>query len=120
MRSELEALRESSDRRVTVLERTTAERDRYRRERDALRSLRMAPSSAPRSRRDPYESLGYEVPTSDVVTAPEGDMHRWSRHSAVAMPPLAGPSAGLPHHPSYCPPSLYDSRPEASSGGADH
>ena len=119
VRSELEALRESSDRRAGVSERTTAEGDRNRRERDALRCLRMALSSAPRPRLDPYESSECEPPTSDVFAAPEGDVHRWARHSAVEMPPLAGPGTGVPYHPGYCPPGLYSPHPEALSGGAD-
>ena len=114
LQSEMGDLRESSRRQESVLERAVAERDRYRRERDTLRSLpalsvpRPSSGSVPRPRiPDTYEGQGYVPPAAGGSVAPVDPPHPWPRHVEVAMPPRDEMAAETPRHPSYCPPSSY-------------
>ena len=113
VRSELAGLRDAMATQTGVLERTTADQDRYRTERDSLRGLRVAPAppasgSVHRATpRDPYESVGYVPPAPAGRPAPVGPEGPWLRHGEVAMPPLDAVEAELPRHPSYCPSRTY-------------
>ena len=74
---EVETLRQSSAEHANALERSHAERDRYRRELDELRALRVCAPSVPRhAMRDPYEVRGYEPPRTSDVARPDGSAHR--------------------------------------------
>ena len=115
-RRELEQLRQSTLRQADDLAHAVADRDRYHRERDGLRALRVAalpgtskmpaPSSSARHPpvRDPYAKIGYEAP-SVLGTAPSSSPSRpWTQ---VPMPPLGEVDTGVPRYPSYCPSSTY-------------
>ena len=104
--SELEALRESSQHQANSLERAVDERERYRREGDALRALRVAPAPRP-TLPDPYAGMGYVTPCPAGRATPVSRARPWSRHGEVAMPPLDALEEELPRHPSYCPSSTY-------------
>ena len=117
---EVETLRLSSAELANALERSHAERDRYRRERDELRALRVGVPSVPQhALRDPYEDRGYEPPRTSDVARPDGSANRWSQAEEVAMPPLADVGVGVPRHPSYCPSNPSVSGPSFAPNGPE-
>ena len=120
LQHEVGTLREAAVGQASALERSHAERDRYRRERDELRAVRSAAPIAPRhAMRDPYEDRGYEPPRTSDVARPDGSANRWSQGEEVAMPPLADVGVGVPRHPSYCPSNPYVSGPSSAPNGPD-
>ena len=96
------------------------DRERYRRERDQLRSSQSVPPSAGNIShapalelpRDPY--TGYEPDPRPSRDGPSGE-----DTTHVAMPTLADMAAELPRHPGYYPQTHYDPEARLPSNGTN-
>lgn len=118
LQHEIGALPEASVGQASALQRSNAERDHYRRERNELRALRVGALLAPRhSKRDSYEYRGYEPPRINGAATAACTAPRRPLGAAVAMPLLAEVGPEVPRHPSYCPSNPYASGPASSPNG---
>ena len=130
VRRHVETLRADSLRSSKLVPRLTADRDRYRAERDELRASRTAhvePRSAPQEvppltarpvRRDPYAHWEAVPQPPGELAAGGGTVGGGPYDPPVQMPALAEVSAAVPRHPGYYTPSSYGVDAAESGGEA--
>ena len=112
---ELANVRQSSSQQAVDLERALFDRERYRRERDALRVARAAPNVDNRGRaelqgaprrpglRDPFAQLRFDARPSYDASSSADASRGAAAYPSVAMPSLAELDSRVPPYPSYCP-----------------